>query len=117
MGGMGVQLKVISDRTGGVLAVNANALDVLRLIPPHRHDHDHEHEHEHDDEDEDEFSCVLERTVGARIGEDEREAEPGSYIIAPRGLIHAYWNPTARPVRFLTIITPGGFERFFEEAF
>jgi quercetin dioxygenase-like cupin family protein len=103
MGGMGVQLKVMSDRTGGVLAVNEHALDMRRLIPPHRHEH------------EDEFSYVLEGTVGARIGDDELEAEPGSYIIAPRGLFHAYWNPTAQPVRFLTMITPGGFERFFEE--
>ena len=102
MGGMSVRLTVNSDRTGGVFAVTEHGLDERRLIPPHRHQH------------EDECSFVLEGTIGARVGDDELEATPGSCILAPRGLFHAYWNPTDRPVRFLTFITPGGFERFFQ---
>jgi quercetin dioxygenase-like cupin family protein len=103
LGGLGVQLKVQSDRTGGAFAITEQGLDARRLIPPHRHQH------------EDEYSVVLEGSLGARVGDDELHAAPGSYIIAPRGLFHAYWNPTDQPVRFLSIITPSGFERFFEQ--
>ncbi len=103
MGGMAVRLTVPSDRTSGVFAVTEHGVDGRRLIPPHRHQH------------EDECSLVLEGTIGARVGDDVLEAAPGSCILAPRGLLHAYGNPTDRPARFLTIITPGGFERFFEQ--
>jgi quercetin dioxygenase-like cupin family protein len=103
MGGLVVQLKVESDRAGGVFAVTEQGLDAGRLIPPHRH------------ENEDEYSFVFDGTIGARIGDDELEAVRGSYIVAPRGLFHAYWNATDEPVRFLSIISPSGFERFFEE--
>jgi len=100
---MEVRLRVQRDWTGGVFAVTEHGLQARRLIPPHRHEH------------EDECSFVLEGTIGARVGDQEFEAPPGAYIVAPRGLFHAYWNPTGQPARFLSIITPGGFERFFEE--
>lgn len=103
MGGLVVGVKVESDRTGGALAVTEQGLDRGRLIPPHRHEH------------EDEYLLVLEGTLGARIGDEELEAARGSYIIAPRRLFHAYWNATDEPVRFLNIVSPGGFERFFED--
>jgi quercetin dioxygenase-like cupin family protein len=103
MGGVTVGLKVRADRTGGALALTEQRLDVGRLIPPHRHEH------------EDEYLLVLDGTLGARVGDDELEAVRGSYVIAPRRLFHAYWNPTDEPVRFLGIISPGGFEHFFEE--
>ena len=73
MGGMAVRLTVPSDRTSGVFAVTEHGLDERRLIPPHRHQH------------EDECSFVLEGTLGARVGDDELEAAPGSCILAPRG--------------------------------
>ena len=103
MGGLVVGLTVESDRTGGALAITEQGLDSGRLIPPHRHEH------------EDEYLLVLEGTLGARIGDEELEAVRGSYLIAPRRLFHAFWNPTDEPVRFLGIVSPGGFERFFEE--
>jgi hypothetical protein len=30
-------------------------------------------------------------------------------------VMHAFWNPTAAPVRFLSLVAPGSCERYFEE--
>jgi quercetin dioxygenase-like cupin family protein len=48
------------------------------------------HTHRH----EDEYSIVLEGTIGVEIGEKVFEAGPGSVIVKPRGIPHAFWNPT-----------------------
>ena len=34
-------------------------------------------------------------------------------MLKPRGVLHAFWNPG--PARVLEIISPAGFERYFEE--
>ncbi len=36
-----------------------------------------------------------------------------SYIVKPRGIPHAFWNPGPEPARLLEIIAPAGFERYF----
>ncbi len=75
------------------------------LVPPHTHTHTHE----------DEFSYVLEGEVGARVGDQEVLAKPGSYIIKPRGVPHTFWNAGTKPARLLEIISPAGFEKYFVE--
>jgi quercetin dioxygenase-like cupin family protein len=69
------------------------------------------HTHRH----EDEYSIVLEGTVGVEIGDKNFEAGPGSVIVKPRGIPHAFWNPTDQPDRLLEIISPAGFESYFAE--
>ena len=64
---------------------------------------------------EDEYSIVLEGTVGVQIGERVFEAGPGAVVVKPRGVPHAFWNPTDRPARLLEIIAPAGFENYFAE--
>ncbi len=64
---------------------------------------------------EDEYSYVLEGQVGALLGEDVVIGEPGDLIFKPRGQWHTLWNAGERPARILEIISPAGFERFFEE--
>jgi hypothetical protein len=39
----------------------------------------------------------------------------GSVVAKPRGIPHAFWNPTDEPARVLELIVPGGFERYFVE--
>ncbi len=69
----------------------------------------------HTHRDEDEYSIVLEGTVGVQIGERVFEAGPGAVVVKPRGVPHAFWNPTDQPSRLLEIIAPAGFENYFAE--
>ena len=64
---------------------------------------------------EDEYSFVLEGRVGALLGEQIVYAEPGDLIFKPRDQWHTFWNAGDHPARILEIISPAGFERYFEE--
>src|SRR5438270_905474 len=103
LGGMGVVFKVSGADTGGAFAVVEHPIEPGRLVLPHVHQH------------EDEYSYVLEGTVGARVGDREVVAGPGSYLIKPRGLMHTFWNAGPGPARLLEVISPAGFEAYFAE--
>src|SRR5215467_12043846 len=103
LGGMGVIFKVSGADTGGAFAVVEHPIEPRRLVLPHVHLH------------EDEYSYVLEGTIGARVGDREIIAGPGSYVIKPRGLMHTFWNPGPGPARLLEVIAPAGFETYFVE--
>ena len=64
---------------------------------------------------EDEYSYVLEGRMGALLGDDVVEAGPGDLVFKPRNQWHTFWNAGDEPCRILEIISPAGFERFFEE--
>lgn len=103
LGGMEVVFKVSGAETGGAFAVVEHPIEPGRLVPPHVHLH------------EDEYSYVLEGTIGARVGDREVVAGPGSYVIKPRGLMHTFWNAGPGPARLLEVIAPAGFEAYFIE--
>jgi mannose-6-phosphate isomerase-like protein (cupin superfamily) len=65
---------------------------------------------------EDEFSFVLEGRLTAMLGDDVVTAGPGEVVFKPRHQVHAFWNMHEETCRFLEILSPGGFERCFEEA-
>ncbi len=64
---------------------------------------------------EDEYSYVLEGRMGALLGEEVVEAGPGDLVLKPRGQWHTFWNAGDEPCRVLEIISPAGFEKYFEE--
>jgi len=64
---------------------------------------------------EDEYSFVIEGKVGALLGEQVLIGEPGDLIFKPRNQWHTFWNAGDEPARILEIISPAGFERYFEE--
>ncbi|HET7744231.1 MAG TPA: cupin domain-containing protein [Gaiellaceae bacterium] len=64
---------------------------------------------------EDEYSFVLQGRMGALLGDDVVEAGPGDLVFKPRNQWHTFWNADDEPCRILEIISPAGFERFFEE--
>ena len=101
-GPLGAFLMLGGDRTGGRLSVLEHPLAARALGSPiHTH------------RDEDEYSVVLEGFVGAQVGEQVIEAGPGAVLVKPRGVPHAFWNPTDQPARLLEIISPAGFEQYF----
>ncbi len=104
LGGLGVDFRLWGEDTGGQFAVVEHPLEPGRLVDPHVHDR------------EDEFSYVLEGQIGARIGDREVTAGPGCYVLKPRRIPHTFWNPGPGPARVLEIISPAGFERYFQQA-
>src|SRR5215210_4571187 len=64
---------------------------------------------------EDEYSFVLEARMGALLGDEVVEAGPGDLVYKPRNQWHTFWNAGDEPCRILEIISPAGFERFFQE--
>ncbi len=101
-GPLGVVEKISAGRTNGVISIVEHPVAPGILVPPHVH------------ADVDEWSYVLEGEVGARIGDEEFTAPRGSYVLKPRGIPHTFWNAGPAPARLIEIITPGGFERFFQ---
>jgi quercetin dioxygenase-like cupin family protein len=104
MGGLGARFMIDSATAGGGFALVEHPIAPRTLAAPlHRH------------ANEDEYSYVLEGRVGVQLGDATLEAGPGDLVFKPRGQWHAFWNPGDEPARLLEIISPGGFERYFEE--
>lgn len=64
---------------------------------------------------EDETFYVLEGEFEFLAGEGKVRASAGSVVHGPRGVLHAYTNVGDEAGRFLTMITPSGLERYFDE--
>jgi quercetin dioxygenase-like cupin family protein len=104
LAGMGVRFMVGAEEAGGGFSLVEHPMPPRTLgAPLHRHTH------------EDEYSYVLEGRVGAQLGDEVVFAEPGDLIFKPRGEWHSFWNAGDEPARILEIISPGGFEGYFEE--
>ncbi len=102
-GGVGAQFKLSGEQTRGAFSLIVQPVEPGRLVPPHVH------------WGEDEFSYVLEGRLGARVGDQEVEAGPGCIILKPKGVPHTFWNASSEPAKFIEIISPPGFEKFFVE--
>lgn len=102
-GPLGAVLLAGAEQTAGSAAFLLHPLAPRALgSPVHTHRH------------EDEWSFVLEGEVGVQLGDDVHVARPGDLVLKPRGVPHAFWNAGDVPARILEIVTPGGFERYFE---
>jgi hypothetical protein len=53
--------------------------------------------------------------MGALLGDEVVEAGPGDLVLKPRNQWHTFWNAGDEPCRILEILSPAGFERFFQE--
>ncbi|MBV9093588.1 MAG: cupin domain-containing protein [Streptosporangiaceae bacterium] len=101
-GPLGAVLMLSGNQTAGRLSVLEHPLAPRALgSPVHTH------------RNEDEYSVVLEGVVGAQIAEQVIEAGPGAVLVKPRGVPHAFWNPSDQPARLLELISPAGFEQYF----
>jgi len=54
---------------------------------------------------DDEAWYVLEGTLRLRRGDEEVEASAGAAVFVARGTPHTYWNPDAKPLRYLLVMT------------
>ncbi len=101
--GIPIFIRLHGRDTGGVLSV-VESLDVPGGgPPPHIHHR------------EDETFQILEGDFEFRVGDKTIIAKQGATIFAPRGIPHTYRYLGQTPGRLMCIITPAGFEGFFEE--
>jgi quercetin dioxygenase-like cupin family protein len=98
----GLQHKVGAARTSAGLAILEGVITPGDFVPPHTHTR------------EDEVSCVIRGKVNYRVGAETFEAAAGSYVIKPRGLVHAFWNASAEQATIIEVVIPGAFEEFFD---
>ncbi|MGH3736483.1 MAG: cupin domain-containing protein [Micromonosporaceae bacterium] len=105
IGGVGIRFLTRGEDTGGRFALVEHPLAPRALAAPvHTHDR------------EDEYSYVLDGRVGVLIGDQEHQLTAGDFVLKPRGVPHTFWNAGDEPARVLELISPGGFERYFEDA-
>lgn len=64
---------------------------------------------------EDEAYYILEGEFLVLSGHQVVRATPGTFIFLPRGIVHAFRNVGTAPGRFLDIVTPAGFEQFYQQ--
>ena len=101
---VGVRFMIWGAESGGGFSLVEHPIPPRTLVAPlHLH------------EREDEYSYVLEGRMGAQLGDDVVFAEAGDLVFKPRGQWHTFWNAGDTPCRILEIISPAGFEHFFNE--
>jgi quercetin dioxygenase-like cupin family protein len=104
LGGLTAAILVSSAQTHGSVALVEHTLAPGFLgAPPHTH------------QLEDETSYILHGTLTVQIGAQVSAVSKGGWIVKPRGILHTFWNSGSELVRFLEVISPGGFETYFAE--
>jgi mannose-6-phosphate isomerase-like protein (cupin superfamily) len=104
LGSIGVRFMIDGDEAGGGFSLVEHPMSARALAAPlHRHAR------------EDEYSYVLEGSMGALLGDEVLIAGPGDLVFKPRNQWHTFWNAGDEPTRILEIISPAGFERYFDE--
>jgi mannose-6-phosphate isomerase-like protein (cupin superfamily) len=104
LGSIGARFMAWTEETGGGFSLVEHPMPPRRLAAPiHKHSR------------EDEYSFVIEGRMGALLGDEVVYADVGDLAFKPRDQWHTFWNAGDEPCRILEIISPGGFEHFFEE--
>ena len=104
LGGLGIRFMIPgADSAGGFSLVEHPLKPRALAAPLHRHSR------------EDEYSYILRGRVGALLGEEVVFGGPGDLIYKPRGKWHTFWNAGDDDASLLEIISPAGFEKYFEE--
>lgn len=94
--------KAAKDETGGAYALIEGRIEG-NGPPPHIHTA------------EEEAFYVLEGELDILVGERIVKAPAGAFLLVPRGTVHTFSKSGTAPAKILIIISPAGFERFFEE--
>jgi quercetin dioxygenase-like cupin family protein len=98
-----MKIKARAEDTGGALGL-VEATFYHQGFGPPLHVHSRE----------DEAFYVLEGRIRFRQADKELVAGPGTWVWGPRGVPHAF-KVESEGARALVMVTPGGFERMFEE--
>jgi quercetin dioxygenase-like cupin family protein len=103
LGGSGVRFMIWGEESGGGFTLVEHPIPPRHLAAPmHRHTK------------EDEYSFVLAGRLGASLGDEVVYADTGDLVFKPRDQWHTFWNAGDSTCRILEIISPAGFEHYFE---
>lgn len=91
------------DQTGGTLGMFRQTIAPKSGPPTHIH------------QAEDEFFYVVSGEFKVKLGDRIMSAPAQSVMFVPRGTAHAFQNVGTEPGVVLVGVTPGGFEKIFEE--
>ena len=104
LGAIGARFLVWGEESGGGFSLVEHPIPPRTLAAPvHRH------------ANEDEYSFVLEGRLGALLGDDVVYAEAGDLAFKPLDQWHTFWNAGDTVCRILEIISPAGFEHYFDD--
>ena len=98
------RIKVAASDTAGALTVLEG-----EMAPGHRGPLEHLHT------GHDEAFFVLSGAMRFRVGNERRKVTVGETVFASRGLAHGFANDGAEPVRYLAMLSPSGYESYFEQ--
>ena len=98
-----ITLLVSGKQTNGVFTVLSETSPPGGGTPLHTH------------HKEDEALYVLEGEYEIQCGDQMVRAGPGSFVFAPREIPHRLTNVSAGPSKVLGVVSPAGFEGFWEE--
>ncbi len=101
--GTAMLIRIHGRDTGGVVSVVETHDLPGGGPPPHIHQR------------EDETFQILEGEYEFTVEGKTIPAKPGTTLFAPRGVAHTYRYVGQHPGRLMCVITPAGFEEFFEE--
>ena len=101
--GTEVLVKVANVDTDGALAIFSQAVTPMSGPPLHRHSR------------EDEWFYVLDGEITLEVDHQRVALRRGGSAFAPRGTAHTFQNFTNTAAEILIVVTPGGFNQFFED--
>ena len=58
---------------------------------------------------------VLEGELNVTVGKETARAGPGGFVLVSAGTVHTFSNQGTVPAKFILLVSPGGFEKYFEE--
>lgn len=102
-GSIEIVYRAVSEDTDGVYSLFEITVPPGQGPPPHVHSR------------EDESWYVLDGVFDIQLGEQSFTATPGWFGLGPRDVPHGIKAAGASPAKMLMIVTPAGFERFFDE--
>jgi quercetin dioxygenase-like cupin family protein len=95
--------KLTNDDTDGRVAIFQQNVPPMSGPPLHRHSR------------EDEWFYILDGQITIQVDGQRTILRAGGSAFAPRGTAHTFQNFGPAPARHLVMVTPGGFQRFFED--
>jgi quercetin dioxygenase-like cupin family protein len=98
-----INIKIAGEPTGGRYSIVEDTVPAGYATELHVH------------RNTDEAFYVVKGPLLFQLGVDKREAPTGTFLFIPRGIPHAFMNPTTESATYVLIISPPGFEKYFEE--